>query len=53
MEEGQCPECGSAIGGTSHALRRDNTLANEMDGASHPAWSEYTNNMRNFDFDEF
>ncbi|XP_069936521.1 NFX1-type zinc finger-containing protein 1-like [Cherax quadricarinatus] len=47
MEEGTCPDCGSKIGGSSHRLRSDNTVAGEMDGARHAAWSE-ANNMANF-----
>ncbi|XP_045618372.1 NFX1-type zinc finger-containing protein 1 [Procambarus clarkii] len=35
MEEGQCPDCGSRIGGGSHRLRSDNAVAYEMDGAQH------------------
>lgn len=46
--ESRCPECGSTIGGTGHQLRSDNRLASEMDGASHPAWSEQAN-MGNYD----
>ncbi|XP_071505626.1 NFX1-type zinc finger-containing protein 1-like [Diadema antillarum] len=46
--ESTCPECGSTIGGRSHALREDNSLAPEMDGARHAAWSEQAN-MENFD----
>ncbi|XP_021953554.2 NFX1-type zinc finger-containing protein 1 [Folsomia candida] len=38
METGKCNECGAAIGGQSHALLADNTLATEMDGATAPAW---------------
>ena len=48
-EEGTCPECGSTIGGTNHRLRDDNRLAGEMDGARHAAWSQFVNNMGNFD----
>ncbi|XP_069936734.1 NFX1-type zinc finger-containing protein 1-like [Cherax quadricarinatus] len=47
MQEGTCPDCGSKIGGSSHRLRSDNTVAGEMDGATHAAWSE-ANNMANF-----
>ncbi|XP_034235841.1 NFX1-type zinc finger-containing protein 1-like [Thrips palmi] len=40
MEEAACPVegCGAHIGGASHRLRRDNTLASDVDGASGPAW---------------
>ncbi|KAK8754170.1 hypothetical protein OTU49_014217 [Cherax quadricarinatus] len=47
MEEGTCPDCGAKIGGISHRLRSDNSLAREMDGARHAAWSE-GNNIANF-----
>ena len=43
-----CPECGSAIGGTRHALSAGNAVASEMDGARHAAWSEQAN-MMNYD----
>lgn len=46
--ESRCPECGSTIGGSGHRLRDDNRFAPEMDGASHPAWSELAN-MGNYD----
>lgn len=49
MEEANCPECGGRIGGQNHALRRDNRLAGEMDGANHAAWSNHYDNMNNFD----
>ena len=48
MQEANCPECGSRIGGTNHALRQDNTLASDMDGARHARWSDFTN-INNFD----
>lgn len=49
MEVAMCPVegCGERIGGEHHALRPDQELANEMDGASYAAWSEQ-NNMANF-----
>ena len=50
MQEAKCPECGATIGGQRHALRSDNQLAPEMDGAKHPAWSELAN-VDNFDPD--
>ena len=52
MEEATCPECGARIGGRSHALREDNQLAPEMDGARHAAWSQLAN-MANFDPNQF
>ncbi|XP_053404550.1 NFX1-type zinc finger-containing protein 1-like isoform X2 [Mercenaria mercenaria] len=48
--EGQCPECGSTIGGSGHRLRDDNRFFGEMDGAQHPAWSEQAN-LGNYGFD--
>ncbi|KAK2188518.1 hypothetical protein NP493_129g00009 [Ridgeia piscesae] len=49
-EEATCPECQATIGDTQHRLRSDNSLATEMDGASHAAWSD-TANMLNYRFD--
>jgi hypothetical protein len=49
MEESTCPDCGARIGGQSHALRADNQLASEMDGARHAAWSQAAN-MDNYIF---
>lgn len=51
MEKAVCPEagCGAQIGGSNHALLRDQELASEMDGARHAAWSDQ-NNMANFGF---
>ncbi|PNF39357.1 hypothetical protein B7P43_G18302 [Cryptotermes secundus] len=40
MQIGQCNECGAAIGGSSHRLLPDNSLASEMDGATRPAWPQ-------------
>ena len=48
---GNCPECGSAIGGQNHRLADGNVVASEMDGATYAAWSEQAN-MENFDLDE-
>jgi hypothetical protein len=48
MQTSKCPECGLAIGGANHALTSGNAHAGEMDGSSHPAWSEHAN-MANFD----
>ena len=45
---GQCPDCGSRIGGTGHQLVTGNTHAGEMDGSQHAAWSEGAN-LANFD----
>lgn len=47
-EESVCPECKSTIGGSSHRLREDNAVATEMDGATHPAWSEQAH-LENYD----
>ena len=52
MEEGSCPECGSAIGGHNHQLRHDNQLAVEMDGARYAAFSDLAN-LQNFDPRDF
>lgn len=38
MVEAKCPECECSIGGGSHRLRADNSLATEMDHAARPAW---------------
>lgn len=48
MERSRCPECHAVIGGADHALDSSNSLAPEMDGATHPAWSETANNLLNF-----
>lgn len=37
-QESRCNECGATIGGTSHALRRDNRWNRAMDGAERTAW---------------
>ncbi|NWS74149.1 ZNFX1 protein, partial [Crotophaga sulcirostris] len=47
MERGECPECRAVIGGANHALDSSNSLAPEMDGATHAAWSEAANNLLN------
>ncbi|NWR99126.1 ZNFX1 protein, partial [Motacilla alba] len=49
MEKGTCPECHEVIGGTNHTLESSNSLASEMDGATHAAWSDVANNMLNFE----
>ncbi|KAK4325721.1 hypothetical protein Pmani_003664 [Petrolisthes manimaculis] len=51
VEESSCPHCHATIGGTKHKLRTDNTVASEMDGATHSAWSQHYDNMANFDID--
>lgn len=43
MQTSKCPECGSAIGGAQHTLLETNSLAPEMDGAQHAAWSDQAN----------
>ena len=43
MQESQCPECGETVGGLQHRLTADNSVATEMDGAMHGAWSEQAN----------
>ncbi|XP_026856434.2 NFX1-type zinc finger-containing protein 1 [Electrophorus electricus] len=48
MEKRACPTCGAVIGGANHSLAEGNSVATEMDGARHPAWSEAAN-MLNFD----
>ncbi|KAF2349930.1 hypothetical protein FHG87_019314 [Trinorchestia longiramus] len=35
-----CPDCNATIGGTSHRLLANNSLASEMDGASTHAWPQ-------------
>nr|CAD7447310.1 unnamed protein product [Timema bartmani] len=50
MEVGKCNECGAAIGGTQHRLLDTNHLAQEMDNATHAAWSD-TANMENYAMD--
>ena len=49
METAKCNECGASIGGGSHTLLSNNSLAREMDGAQFAAWSDHANNMGNFD----
>ncbi|KAG9276956.1 NFX1-type zinc finger-containing protein 1 [Astyanax mexicanus] len=48
MESRKCPDCDARIGGASHTLTAGNTVASEMDGAQHAAWSEQAN-LLNFD----
>ena len=52
MEEGRCPEYGSAIGGMNHRPRDDNRLARDMDGARYAAFSDMAN-IHNFDLRDF
>ncbi|XP_068769058.1 NFX1-type zinc finger-containing protein 1 isoform X2 [Struthio camelus] len=49
MERSKCPECRADIGGTNHTLDSTNSLAPEMDGATHAAWSDTANNLLNFE----
>ncbi|NXC85444.1 ZNFX1 protein, partial [Cercotrichas coryphoeus] len=49
MQRSTCPECHEVIGGTNHTLDSSNSLAPEMDGATHAAWSDIANNMLNFE----
>ncbi|NXL91409.1 ZNFX1 protein, partial [Alectura lathami] len=49
MERSRCPECHAVIGGANHTLDSTNSLAPEMDGATHAAWSETANNLLNFE----
>ncbi|NXX81788.1 ZNFX1 protein, partial [Urocolius indicus] len=48
MERSRCPECHAVIGGANHTLDSSNSLASEMDDATHAAWSETANNLLNF-----
>lgn len=49
MQESKCPECNSRIGGTSHRLVSNNSLATEMDGATAPSWpTNLMNELRPF-----
>ncbi|XP_021348895.1 NFX1-type zinc finger-containing protein 1-like isoform X2 [Mizuhopecten yessoensis] len=51
--QGACPECNATIGGGSHTLRSDNTLAPEMNGAAAPAWpAAMIHNIENFRLDQ-
>ncbi|NXU02820.1 ZNFX1 protein, partial [Buphagus erythrorhynchus] len=49
MQRSTCPECHEVIGGMNHTLESSNSLAPEMDGATHAAWSDIANNMLNFE----
>ena len=51
METSKCPECGETIGGQQHTLTSGNVHAPEIDGSSHPAWSEAAN-LANFDLNQ-
>ncbi|XP_066519944.1 NFX1-type zinc finger-containing protein 1 [Hoplias malabaricus] len=48
MESRKCPDCTATIGGASHTLAGGNSVATEMDGARHGAWTEAAN-LLNFD----
>ncbi|NXA43061.1 ZNFX1 protein, partial [Eudromia elegans] len=48
MERGKCPECSAPVGGMNHTLDSTNSLAPEMDGATHAAWSDVANNLLNW-----
>ncbi|XP_060863746.1 NFX1-type zinc finger-containing protein 1-like [Metopolophium dirhodum] len=50
MQRAKCPECKVDIGGENHRYANGTTVATEMDGAAHVAWSA-ANNMNNFVFD--
>ncbi|XP_015379679.1 PREDICTED: NFX1-type zinc finger-containing protein 1-like [Diuraphis noxia] len=47
MVQAKCPECNVDIGGVNHRYVEGTTVATEMDGSTHVAWSE-ANNMNNF-----
>lgn len=50
MVVGRCNECHADIGGNNHTLLSTNRFTSEMDGATHPAWSNNPlMDMRNFD----
>lgn len=51
VQVSKCNECGEKIGGTNHRRLPNNSLASEMDGASHAAWSDAAN-MANYQFDD-
>jgi len=48
MEESKCNECGAQIGGSSHRLLADNSIAQEMDGSRHSAYT-LAQDPNNFD----
>ncbi|XP_050443204.1 NFX1-type zinc finger-containing protein 1-like [Adelges cooleyi] len=48
MEKSKCPVCGVVIGGQNHQYVEGTTVASEMDGARHLAWSQ-GNNMANYE----
>jgi len=50
MQRAKCPECKVDIGGENHRYADGTTVATEMDGAAHVAWSA-ANNMNNFVID--
>lgn len=49
MEKSFCPECKEEIGGNDHSYVREATVATEMDGSRHLAWSS-ANNLGNYIF---
>lgn len=49
MQNARCPECKVNIGGINHSYVKGTTVATEMDGATHFAWSD-VNNMDNYAF---
>uniref|UniRef100_A0A2S2NW97 NFX1-type zinc finger-containing protein 1 n=2 Tax=Schizaphis graminum TaxID=13262 RepID=A0A2S2NW97_SCHGA len=50
MQRAKCPVCKKDIGGYNHRYVEGTTVATEMDGATHFAWSA-NNNMNDFLFD--
>ena len=48
-ERSKCPGCKAVIGGQNHSLVAGNTVANEIDGSRHSAWSDQAN-MDNYDW---
>lgn len=47
MQRALCPECRAPIGGANHAYEPGTTVASEMDGATHVAWSA-ANDLNNY-----
>jgi len=50
MQQAKCPVCKVDIGGTNHRYIEGTTVATEMDGAAHVAWSA-ANDMNNYHVD--
>jgi len=48
MQESKCNECGAKIGGHSHSLNATNSVATEMDGSRHGAYT-LAQDPNNFD----